>query len=502
MNSSEIKKASQSELKNEIASRSTDPYFYNTLTFLPNPDAVLRKMHRSQEVYDAIMLDAHVMGDLRSVRSGLLDLKWRVKEGGQTSVDMAAKELCRQVMAGRPTENMTWSDVIWNIAQAVFLGYRVHEVVWKHDGKYLIPAQVIDKPNHRFVFDYQNKLRLITRTNLVRGEEINNYKFLLSRHMPSFENPYGRALFSACFWPYTFKHNGFKYFVKFCEKYGMPWAIGKYPEGTSVDTQNALADSLANMVEDGVAAIPDSGAVELLSSTTAGQLAQERLIDVCNREMSKAITSQTLATEIQGSGSRAAADTHRQREKDVNASDRNIIIDTFNQLFAWITELNFKGAQSPVFEFFEEAEARQEWVNVFKDVRDFIDVPVSFAHNRLQIPVPKKGEAVLPAAAQKTGQPSPVNFNKTPCPHCGSQHDFSQENDNTLALINQASTQVDGLIDGLAEPIVQALKESNSLLEFKQKLNDVYPHMADDKIGEITTLAMMSGLLEGMDAAQ
>ena len=500
MNGSDLKKATQSELKNEIASRTTDPHFYSGLTFLPNPDTVLRKMNRSQEVYDAIMLDSHVIGELRSVRSGLLAFERKLTPGGETSADIAAFELCQKIMDGRPDANMQWDDVIWNMAQAAFRGYRVHEVIWKRDGAYLVPDRVIDKPNRRFVFSTNNELRLVTRNNLVEGEELMNYKFLLSRHMPSFENPYGIALFSACFWPYTFKHNGFKYFVKFCEKYGIPWALGKYPEGTTQDVQNELADRLAEMVEDGVAAIPEGGAVDLLEHKSSGNLPQERLIDLCNRELSKAITSQTLATEIQGEGSRAASQTHREREQGVNASDRSIVSDTFNQLFAWITELNFKGAMPPTFGFFEEAEARKDWDEVLTSARDYIDVPAKFAHERMQIPMPKDGEDVLPRS-NATPAPS-ANFNHSACPHCSGSHDYaSGNNDNIAALTEQASAQADELIADLAAPIVKLLKESDTLVEFREKLDGVYPDMDDEKTGEIITLAMMTGLLDGMDSA-
>ncbi|MFI3186578.1 MAG: DUF935 family protein, partial [Methylococcaceae bacterium] len=39
------------------------------------------------------------------------------------------------------------------------------------------------------------------------------------------------------------------------------------------------------------------------------------------------------------------------------------------------------------------------WVEVFTGARDFLDVPVKFAHDRLQIPEPKDGEPVLPRSA-------------------------------------------------------------------------------------------------------
>lgn len=496
MDNQDIKKAGKSSLRSEIATRQSDPNFYGALSFLPNPDTVLRKMGKSQEVFDAIVLDSHVIGDIRSVRSGLLSFEYRLQAGGEQPADLQALELCEKRMDDRPAPGMQWSDVIWSMASAVFRGLRVHEIVWQREDQFLIPGRVLDRPNRRFVFSPDNELRLLTRDNLVEGDPLADYKMLLTRHMHTYENPYGIALFSACFWPYTFKHNGYKYFVKFCEKYGIPWAIGKYPQGTPREDQNALADQLADMIEDGVAAIPDDGSVELLSvSSTGQQLPQERLIQACNKEMSKALTSQTLATEIQGQGSRAASQTHREREQSVNQSDRQIICDTFNQLFEWMTQLNFKDARPPTFEFYEEAEARQEWVDVIDKARGFINIPISFAHERLQIPMPEDGEDVLPRAAAPA--PGPTEFSR--CPNCGGTHEFNAKDEEHINnLVEHAAQQADKLLAGLQQPIRDLLKKANTVSEFRDGLEGIIPEMDETQLGEMTAMALMTGLLNGM----
>lgn len=499
MDNNDIKKASKGTLKSEIATRSNDPNFYAGLSFLPNPDEVLRKMGKSQEVFDAIVLDSHVIGELRSVRSAFLGFEYRLQPGGESPADIHAYDLCNKIMQAKPAPGMQWSDIIWNMAQSVFRGYKVHEVVWQRDGQFLVPGLVVDRPNRRFVFSTDNELRLLTRDNQTDGVELGDRKWLLTRHMHSYENPYGVAVFSACFWPYIFKHNGFKYFMKFCEKYGIPWAIGKYPQGTPLNEQNELADQLADMVEDGVAAIPDNGSVELLEHSTSGELVHERLINVCNKELSKALTSQTLATDIQGQGSRAASETHREREQSVNESDRQIICDTFNQLFAWVTELNFNGAAAPEFEFFEEAEARKDWTEVLDNARHYIDIPTAFAHDRLQIPLPENGETTLP---RNTGPSNPAQFSQ--CPNCGGQHDFSaeEENNNIRQLAAQAAEQADGLIEQLTDPIKALLKKSTTVKEFRDGLENIAPELDDTRLGEMTSLALLTGLLDGMSETE
>jgi phage gp29-like protein len=217
MNQQDLKAAArgQGALASEIATRASDPLFYSALDVLPNPDTVLRKLGKSQEVFDAIHGDAHVLGELRSIRAALLGYEWRLQAGGDAPADIQAHELCQALMARRPAPGMQWADVIWSMAMSVFKGFAVHEVIWERQDNYLMPALLADRPQRRFVFGTDNRLRLITRSEMMRGVELGEFKWLLTRHMPAYENPYGVAVYSACFWPYTFKHGGWKFFIKF-----------------------------------------------------------------------------------------------------------------------------------------------------------------------------------------------------------------------------------------------------------------------------------------------
>lgn len=480
-------------LAQEIATRATDPRFYTSLEVLPNPDHVLRKLGKAHEVYDAIQSDAHVIGELRSVRAALLGFEWRLQAGGEAPADQRALQICEAVMSRRPAPGLHWYDIIWTMGSAVFRGYAAHEVVWERQDRILVPAKIIDRPEDRFVFGVDNELRLKTREQMLRGIELGPFKWLVTRHMASYENPYGVALLSACFWPYTFKHSGYKYFAKFAEKYGVPWAVGKYPRGTGKEQQDELTERLAQMVEDAVAAIPDDGSVELIETKIGtSQGPHERLIQACNREMSKALTSQTLATEITGEGSRAASETHRGREVAVNESDRTIIEATFNELFAWISEINVAGARPPTFEFYEEEEARQEWVEVLDTARKYIDIPRQFAHERLQIPMPEAGEETLP----RENAPAGGMFRRG--------HRFAgaarEADDEVSRLAVQAAELADDLIGQLATPVRRLLDEVETLEEFRDGLSQLYPDMDETRIGELTQLAMLAGFLAGMDS--
>jgi phage gp29-like protein len=310
--------------------------------------------------------------------------------------------------------------------------------------------------------------------------------------MPAYENPYGVAVYSACFWPYTFKHGGWKFFIKFCERHGLPWPIGKYPPGTPKAQQEELVDALAAIVQDGCAAIPNDASVELVATGTGmAALPQERLINLCNREMSKALTSQTLATEIQDTGARAASETHRGREMAVNQCDRAIIEDSFNELLAWVTELNIAGAVPPRFEFYQESEARETWASVLDTARGYLDIPVQFAHERLQIPLPAEGEETLPrAVAPVPGVgPEPAAFAAACCPRCGG-HRFAADDPPDPASIDAAlatltDEELQGQMDKIIEPVLAFIKKNGVTSETLGRLAEVYPDMDDEALQEL-----------------
>ena len=496
-----VASTSRRVLANEIATRTTDPHFFAGLQVLPNPDRVLRKLGKDQQVYDDIFGDAHVLGDLRSVRSALLGFEWRLMPGSDDPASTRALELCERVMAMPPAPAMQWSDVIWAMGCAVFRGYAVHEIVWQREGNEIVPVKVVDRPQRRFKFGIENELRLITRDHMVDGIPLGDKKWLLTRHMASFDNPYGVAVFSACFWPYIFKHAGVKYLAKFCEKYGIPWAIGKYPAGTPDIEQKALADRLAEMVEDGVAAIPDTGEVELLEHKQSGQLVHERLINLCNRELSKALTSQTLSGDLTDVGARAASDTHREREISVNQSDRAIIEYSINQLLQWITELNVANATSPTFQFFEEASANTDMVEMLAGAREIVPLSRQEVYDRLQLSEPED-EADTIGTDVPRGSFPPPEFSK--CPHCGAAHDFAQADDDPIsAFVAAAATMADDAMQLLPEPAQKLLEEiersGGTLTDFQARLPELWPAIDETRVGELTELVVMTGFLQGMD---
>lgn len=470
------------DLIREIASRRLDLPALGAFGLLPNPDPILRRLGRRQDVYEAISYDAHVVSELRPIRASLLEFEHLISPASESSADMRAAELCELVFTRQPAPNTCWGDVWWAIEQAVFHGFSVHEIIWDRVDGMLLPVQILDREQHRFNFNIDNELLLLSPGQPYKVLD-NPHKWLLGRHMPSAANPYGYALFSAVFWPWTFKHRGMRFFSKLAERFGVPWTIGRYPPGTSKEDQDALADALAEMIETAVAAIPQGSEVELLSSgTTMAQAPSERLIKLCNTEISKGLSSQTLATETQGEGSRAASETHNDRGERVAACDRRIVISVMNDLCRAVTELNVPGADAPTFEFYEEDEARQGWVEVLDKARHIVDIPSGFAHDRLQIPQPVGGEPVVP---RDTGSApaNPAEFAARPSRSLPSEDAIEQ----LLAAVSDE--QLQAVAEDVTGPLIDIIR-SDGPAKALQTMAAQYPNLNSVRLQQLLAQVM------------
>ncbi|MBR8434326.1 DUF935 family protein [Burkholderia cenocepacia] len=395
-------------LGKQAAAADTDPYFFGKLHMLPNPDPVLRAMGVADTVYASIMADAHVIGEVRSIRGEFRGMDYRVVTWAEDDPKaMLARDLCERWMQRfRPNSTADWLEVMWQMLSAIFTGYRVHELVWDAWDGNLVPVNVIDRPNRRFGFDVDAQLMLKSRAEPMGVVVEEPYRFIVSRHMATMSNPYGSALLSGCFWPWTFKTGGWKYFVKFCERHGLPWPVARYGLGASEAEQDELARAIEAMIDSGYAVVPEGSSVELLVANTSGSmLPQESLINAANREMSKCLTGQAMVAELQNVGARAATETAMKRQSDINDSDRDIASASMSQIFRWITTFNFgEDVPSPELEFFQINAAGKDRAETYQIAANMGARPSRKAMlEELNIPqAADEQDALLPASTPAT----------------------------------------------------------------------------------------------------
>lgn len=331
-----------SYLTSELVTRQKQLNFQNYLGILPNPDKILSRLGKNIDTYRELLADAHIWSCIQSRKSGLLGLDFIIN---QNSASLFVVNEIEKILNDIDIQN-----VMRDILEALLYGYQPMEIIWDYEPKTkrILPKKLIAKPQEWFFVDAENnwKMRNPKDSN---GTELPPYKFIIVTFEQSYQNPYGTALLSKCYWPVTFKNGGLRFWVNFMEKYGMPILLGQYSRGASLEESQELANVLANMTQDAVIVTPSDISVELKEAvkSSSSELYKD-MIKHCNTEISKAILSQTLTTELDG-GSYAAAQTHYKIRKELVMSDAKIVEQTINQLIRYIVELNYGGTDFPKF---------------------------------------------------------------------------------------------------------------------------------------------------------
>ncbi len=543
------------ELLRQIADHTSDPNFILGLSALPNPDEVLRKAGLSHLVYDQVMTDGHVISKVIDRRSGMLRREWVVEAGGDSAPEKRAAELCTLALAAMEEhDEYPLENSLGCLQEAALRGHRALEVVWQYrDGSWL-PEFLRDIPNRRLIHTGV-EWRLLTIEDQGYGIPFPERKVLMATHMASTDNPYGEALLSRCYWPYLFKHNGFKWWVTLGEKYGIPWVIGKLGGNAEEPQRRDLLNKLVALVMDAAAVLPKDAEVDIKGLEGATPDVHAGLIAICNAEISKVLVGQTLSTELdQKGGSRAATETHSELRGEIVEADSKLVARVVNRLFAWITDLNV-GPQvvSPKFKWVDEDVPPTAWAEVADKAIKAMpgQVPRRWAWEKFGIPEEMAGEEMIPVKLEKGGQGDTIPIQKAesrgqgdtipiqkaesrgqgdtipiqkaesrgqgdtiPIQKAESGHvplppaafarddDFTAEQQALETLAEKGIKEAVSALAGNEEKILAAVQEASSYEEAMDKLLALYPGLDVGGLEEVLARTLLAADLFGRHTAQ
>jgi len=116
------------------------------------------------------------------------------------------------------------------------------------------------------------------------------------------------------------------------------------------------------MTQDSVIVTPGDIKIELHEAVRSTSITLYReMIKHCNSEISKAILSQTLTTDVE-MGSYAASQTHYKVRREVILSDMRLVESVLNTVIGYIIDLNFGNKVYPKFELLMNDEVNMEKV--------------------------------------------------------------------------------------------------------------------------------------------
>jgi phage gp29-like protein len=471
------------DMRREIATIASDPLLPAFGGVLRNLDDTLltRGAGKGLKIYDEIERDCHAYAVLAKRKNAVIAREWQVDAASPGGLDQRAADLVREQLI-----NLKFDQVCLKLLDATLKGYAVGEIIWDTDGAEIVVAAVKVKPQRRFLFDEDGQPRLITLANQMPGEPLPPRKFIVHRSgEKDDDNPYGLGLGYRLFWPVFFKRQDITFWLAFVDKFASPTVVGEYPPGTSeADQKKLLAATAAVAAETGII-IPQGMLLRLLDASRSGIDTYETLARYMDEQISEAVLGETLSTNIGGTGSLAAAQTHNDVRLELAKGDADLLCDTINEsLIRWLVELNVPGADPPkVWRSFAEKEdlkSRAETDKIICDMgfepgAEYINATYGGKWARKQEPVVETGHAL---SLRETG----VRFAEAPA-------------DAVDQLADQTLAEADG--GDMVDVFWRLVKECGSLEEARDRLLDIYSRMPVEPAGAALGRGLFLGTLAG-----
>ena len=339
------------ELYTPTAAMGFDPAAW--IGYLPDPDPVLLKTGDGVQVLRELTADAKVLSSIQLRKIGTLKKKDYTLTAGKVGDANSTPEAERLAADLRvDLENIDLYNLWSQILDAPFYGYAVVEIVWEAVAGRMRIARLRPRPHEWFGWDSDDVLKFKGLQGAL-ADPVPDSKAVAVRHFPDAANPYGLRLLSRCLWPVAIKKGGIRFWTTLCERFGMPWVIGKARSGALKPERQDMLNSLSQMVQDAVAVITAGSEVQVHTMTgTAGDL-HPNLVRYMDSAIAMVLMGQTLTADIGNTGSRAASDTHYDVLGDLQEADETLIC-TFMENLAWTYgQVNAPGVPTPSFAFVE-----------------------------------------------------------------------------------------------------------------------------------------------------
>lgn len=407
--------------------------------------------------------NVHLQAEMNKRKLALLGLDWTIEPPRNASAaEKAHAEWLTEVLtdAVDPIE-----DLILALMDGVGHGFGAVEMEWRSEGRELLPS-FHPRPQEWFRLDsHRREIRL--RDSSVDGAPLAAFGWCFHTHGKAKTGYAARlGLYRTLLWPFLYSTYALGDFAEFLEIYGLPMIIGKYFSGAAPEEKSSLMRAVTALGHDARAIMPSEMEIEIKECSSSGSRSVHlEMVDWAERAISKAILGQTMSAEAKASGLGSGnAELHREVRHDILEADARQISGTLTRdlLYPLIAlnrgnidglrrcpRLVFDTGESEDIKLF--AEALPELVGVG------MQIPVSWAHDKLRIPQPQKNEPVLVVAspANVVGpELRPAPGQKTPA---GSAALAALSADGEVVIADQAA--LDAALGALPAAVLQAQME-------------------------------------------
>ncbi|MEG0518303.1 MAG: DUF935 family protein [Bacteroidales bacterium] len=302
---------------------------------LPNPSTVLKAKGALLDILHKVARQPDVFPQISSYKSSLNGLQPLI----------TAKNKSLDTFFTAYVQQLGLRNIIQNAASARDYGIAVMEVTEyiEFEGK-TVPAKLELCPPEYFTFDRERNLCLKTKEKPDGIDVFKTWpgKFILLQNNSTLTNPWGVGLLDVAYWIAVGLNGNFEFLMQFCEDDGRDKWIGKYPDG-STDTQIAdLLNTLLNLRNNGVAAMPKG--VDIEAKPMTGRSSSNDLYkntdEMLRRKIEKLWTGTDLTMQVDGKGGYSSSANGLTIREDALQEGITLVEQAVTQLFKIVCYLN------------------------------------------------------------------------------------------------------------------------------------------------------------------
>lgn len=374
--------------------------FVTALTRLPDPDEVLRRAGLYRHDLKRLEYDDEISGALETRREAAITTQWRLDADADGTPTEAASFVEAEL-------RRVFDPMMRGFWQAVPYGYSVSEAIYaQREGRIGI-GRVSIKPMQWFEPLRDGRLVLARPGEGQRVALDTQVKFCMLTRNATFENPYGEALLSRLYWPWYFRHAGWKAWMQFVDRFGDPFVVGKSA------TPRELVSALLGMGVKNVIGVGSEDEIDVMMQN--GDATFDRLDQRLTERIQKTILGQTLTSgNGGGAGSYALGKVHEQVRQDKRLSDVRLLQQGGQWLVDALWQLNAFPGQPPKFIFADPADIALERskrdvglksAGIVNFTKDYLMRAYAFEAGDIELPEAEPTPADLEPQPQRQAQP-------------------------------------------------------------------------------------------------
>lgn len=433
--------------------------------------------------------DAHILAEMGKRRRAMLTLAWQVAPPRNSN---AAETKLAEEVTEWLQDVPDFEDVLLDALSAIGHGYACQEIEWAREGSLMLPGSVTLRPHSWFTLDRETRTNLRLRAaSSMDGEPLIPFGWIVHTHKAKSGYLARGGLFRSLAWPYLFRNYSGRDLAEFLEIHGLPLRLGKYPTTATPDERRTLLNAVINIGHAAAGIIPEGMMVDFQEAAKGSHDPFAWMIEWCERTVSKAVLGQNVGNDSARKGSLAGAEVDNDVRIDLLKSDARQLQSTLTRdlIFPMLVMnrgiTDIKRCPQFVFEVVEPEDLKTYADALPKLAGSGLQIPVEWAQKKLNIPLPKDGEAVM-------------TFSRAPAPPAALRAALSAQR--TIER-NPAETLAGNLQDAASDPLRAWLDQIRAMVDQAESL-EALRDMLLASYGDLDPAALAAVMQMGFSAAE